>query len=370
VLGSLVAEIDALVAADPLGLADGDTVVELHRQCERLAAVLVRAAAAFDAGRSWEADGARSSASWLAARCRTPVSATRRRVRLGRELRSMPAAETAWLAGDVGEAHVEPLAAVRRRVGGEVFDADEERLVEHARTMGHRAFGQVLAYWEQAADPDGVERDAEAQRDGRRVHLSESFGGTWLLDGVLDPISGEIVATALDRIGEELFKVEWAEHGRAVRSPAQRRADALVEMARRAGAAPAGGRLPAPLFTVFVGYETLAGRMCELAGGSVVPPGSLLPWLTEAYIERVVFDGPDRVMNVGVRRRFFEGATRRAVEVRDRECYSEFCDEPAGRCEIDHVQPYGEGGLTVDDNGRPACPHHHRRRDGPGGPAP
>jgi hypothetical protein len=66
-------------------------------------------------------------------------------------------------------------------------------------------------------------------------------------------------------------------------------------------------------------------------------------------VERVVFDGPDRVKNVGVRRRIFAGATRRAVEVRDRECFSELCD-------------WAAGGLTIDTNGRPACGFHNRRR--------
>jgi hypothetical protein len=169
-----------------------------------------------------------------------------------------------------------------------------------------------------------------------------------------------------------LFDVDWAaareQLGEGVtvadlaRTPAQRRADALVEMARRAGAVPAGARLPEPLFSVVVGYETLAGRICELAHGTVVSPGSLLPWLTEAWVERVVFDGPDRVMNVGVRRRLFSGATRRAVEVRDRQCFEELCDVPAEQCEIDHIQPWAEGGLTVEGNGRPACAYHNRRR--------
>ena len=87
-------------------------------------------------------------------------------------------------------------------------------------------------------------------------------------------------------------------------------------------------------------------------------------------MERVVFEAPDRVRNVGVRRRIFTGATRRAVEVRDRECFSEFCDIAAEDCEIDHIQPWTNGGLTVDGNGRPACGYHNRRRHRPTGPAP
>ena len=136
-------------------------------------------------------------------------------------------------------------------------------------------------------------------------------------------------------------------------------------MARRAGAVPSGARLPEPLLTVLVGYETVAGRVCELASGTVVSPGSLLGWLDQAWVERVVFDGPDRVKNVGQRRRLFSGATRRAIEVRERKCYSEFCDVPAEDCQIDHVVPFAAGGLTVETNGRPACAYHNRNRHRP-----
>ncbi|MHB1504000.1 MAG: hypothetical protein ACYCTL_07615, partial [Acidimicrobiales bacterium] len=42
---------------------------------------------------------------------------------------------------------------------------------------------------------------------------------------------------------------------------AQRRADALVEMATRSRGLGAGSTRPAPLFSVYVGYETLHGRL-------------------------------------------------------------------------------------------------------------
>lgn len=109
----------------------------------------------------------------------------------------------------------------------------------------------------------------------------------WLGDLVLDPISGAIVSNQLRRIEDELFAAEWKEakerlgEGATItgadlaRTPTQRRADALVEMATRAGVAPENGRRPEPLFSVFVGYETFAGRMCQIADGAVVSPGTL-----------------------------------------------------------------------------------------------
>ena len=149
------------------------------------------------------------------------------------------------------------------------------------------------------------------------------------------------------------------------RTPAQRRADALVEMARRSLALPAGSRLPEPLFSVVVGYETFAGRVCELASGAVVAPADLARWLGEAWVERVVFDGPERVRDVGVRRRIFAGGSRRAVQLRDRECFHPYCEEPAEACEIDHVQPWAAGGPTTEANGRVACGFHNRQRHKP-----
>ncbi len=370
-IGLLAAALDEAVAVEPTILGDGEAIVALHRQLERLEAVFTRAVAAFDAGGTWSADGARTAASWVATKCRQPFPTTRARVRLGRELRHMAETEQAWLAGDIGKAQVGVLAEARR-CEADCFERDESLLVGQAQDLQYRHFANTVAYWCQLADPDGAEDKAKADHESRRLHVSKSWQGRYFLDGIFDPIGGEIFATTLEGIEKEFFDADWAEAKARVgdnatvgdlrRSAPQRRADAAVEMARRAGAVPEGARRPEPLFTVFVGYETFAGRICELAGGSVVSPGSLVPWLDEAWVERVVFDGPDRIKNVGVHRRLFAGATRRAAQVRERECFHEFCDQPAAHCEIDHVQPWSEGGLTIDENGRPACSWHNRWR--------
>ena len=373
VLDQLSDAIDAVCAEDPARLANGDAIVALHRQLARLEAATTRASAAFDAGRSWEADGARSAAAWLATRTHLPLATTRRRLRLGRALRHMAQVEAAWLAGDIDATHASALAAARTPRTEESFTRDEAMLVEQAKNLHHHHFTRALAYWCQHADPDGTEDRAEADHEARRLHLSQTYAGNWALDGRFDPIAGTVLHNALKRIEDELFALDWAQAkaraGEAVcvadleRSPAQRRADALVELARRAGAMPPGARLPEPLFTCLVGYESFAGRICQLANGTAISPGSLLRWLDAAWLERVVFAGPDRITNVGVRRRLFAGATRRAVEVRDRECYHEFCVKPAEDCEIDHVEPYATGGLTVTTNGQPACGFHNRLRN-------
>lgn len=79
----------------------------------------------------------------------------------------MAPTEAAWLAGEVGEAHVEALAGARAAVGGERFSPDEAPLVVQARALGHRDFLRTLAYWVQAVDGDGAEEAASAQHEAR-----------------------------------------------------------------------------------------------------------------------------------------------------------------------------------------------------------
>jgi hypothetical protein len=372
--------LDALVDVDPDALAGRDEVVALSRQLTRLEAVAARASAAFERTRAWEADGARTPSAWLASRCRVPEHVVRRRLQAGRVLPELPTVETAWLAGDVPSGAVEQLAAARNDTTAAQLRADEPELVRFAARLHPKAFARLVGHWRAGADPDGVEDDARRLHDHRRVHLSSTFEGAWVLDGVLDPVGGEIVAGALQGIGQELFRSDWAEaraaHGdaatadRLARTPAQRRADALVELARRAVASPTGATPARPLFTVVVDRPTF-GRVCELARSrTAVAPGALVPWLHEAEVQRVVFDPADRVLGVGAKRRLFTGADRRAVEVRDGECTSPFCAVPAEDCEVDHVVPFAEGGPTTPDNGRLACGFHNRSRPGAQRPEP
>jgi hypothetical protein len=132
-------------------------------------------------------------------------------------------------------------------------------------------------------------------------------------------------------------------------------------MARRAVTAPADGKRPQPLVSVLVGYETFRGRVCELADRIVITPGTVASLMDEALIERVVFDGPSRVLDLGRARRF-TGAVRRALDVLDRGCTHAGCNMPAERCQGDHIQPWSRGGETDPENGQLRCAYHNRWR--------
>jgi hypothetical protein len=371
-LAKLRAAVDELLSTDAAVLGEGDTVLGLLAELARLERVAAASAVAFDQSPEWCDEGAYNSSSWVTIRARCPRRSARRRLRLGKATCDMSLVDGAWRRGEIGSQHVEVLAAARTPAVADAFARDEAELVGWARSLSFAEFERKVQYWRQTVTPDAAEDTATAQREQRSVHLSQSFQGMWFGDATLDPVSGEIVSGELRRLEDELFKADWAdkkaELGREpavielCRTPAQRRADALVEMATRSRTAPSDGQRPVPLFTALVGYEALHGRICELASRTVVTPGSLVPWLDGAYVERVVFDGNGDLAEVGPRQRLFRGRLRRGIEVRDRQCAHPLCDVPVDRCQVDHIVPFEAGGETVAGNGRLLCGFHNRLR--------
>jgi len=370
-LAALTEAICKLARVDPGELADPQVLVDLSASLTRMEAVVARATAAFEASGAWGADGSRSAAAWSAAHCHLAPSTARRRVRLGRYLTAMVGFGAAHLDGALSTAHVEVAAAGLTPRSAAVFHRDEAMLVDQAKVLSFPDFVRAMAYWVQLADPGGTEEQAEAQRARRSVTLTEGIFGTWFGALTLDPIAGSIVAGELTRLEQLLFVADWEEAkgrlgrdpkvGELARSGPQRRADALVEMATRSRAMAPGAHRPVPLFNVFVDYETLSGRICELASGTVVSPGSLLSYLDAAVIERAVF-GPSRRVEVSATARLFSGATRRAIALRDRRCTHPSCDVSLEYCEVDHIVPFAMGGSTTQENGRLLCPAHNRMR--------
>lgn len=374
-LGLLTEANDELVGLD-LNVFDdealGGLLVGLEQQEARLAAVKARVMATFDVRRAYAGDGSRTAAAWLARATHCAPVAARALGRLGRRLRHMPATRLALAAGKISERHAQVLGGLydspRRRVA-EAFAGAEELLVGDAVDLLFDDFVAAVRYWLSLVDPDGAESDADADFAARHLHLSQTWRGTWRLDGQLDPIGGEEFHTELWRIEQELFRADWADaktlHGEnfrgdhLARTPTQRRADALVEMARRSAAKPADAIEPRPLLVIHLGDDSLA-RMCELASGTVVTPGRLVPLLDQANIQRIVYAGRSRrITELGARTRFFTGPLREAILLRDRRCTHPGCRVPAHHCQVDHKQPHSKHGPTDQFNGQAHCDPHN-----------
>ena len=283
----------------------------------------------------------------------------------------MAVVEAAWLAGDMGEAQVAVLAEARRCERRRASRAT--RPCWWARPdLRYRHFAKHRGLLVPAGRSRRAPRTRPRPTTTRRLHLSQSWQGRWFLDGILDPIGGAIFANTLERIEQELFEADWAEAKARVGDERQRHRPGPhpgpAPGRRRGGDGPAGGGDARGIRDGPSRCSPCSWATRPSPGGSASWPAA--PWSAPA---------PGAVAGRGLggagglrrprphqERGRAPAALRRGHpaggELRDRECFHQFCDQPAEDCEIDHVQPCSEGGLTIDENGRPACSWHNRWR--------
>ena len=183
------------------------------------------------------------------------------------------------------------------------------------------------------------------------------------LDVRLDPVAGAGVTAAIDRVAEQLWRANDGDARRA--SLSSRRADALVELCRRAGAGEADpGRPAGTTVVVVIDHQTLLSQLaakpvCELIDGTPLPPATARRLACEAGILPMVLDGTGQPLDVGRTRRLPTPVQRRALLVRDRGCVFPGCDRPPEWCDAHHVHPWESSGRTDLVNLMLLCEHHH-----------
>jgi hypothetical protein len=205
---------------------------------QRFEAAHLRLARRWDARRAWAGDGALSGTGWL--RNGTGQSSRRARalLRVASAVSSMQATEAAFEAEAITLDHVELLCRTRTEANAEVFDRDEALLVKAASEFDADQFAKVLRYWKACADAEGFGSDAEARHAARQASVSETLDGMVHINAVLDPEGGRLFKAIFDAIDTEFLRADGRDHELnqiAPRTNPQRRADALVDLARRAG---------------------------------------------------------------------------------------------------------------------------------------
>jgi 5-methylcytosine-specific restriction endonuclease McrA len=367
--------IDALLEVDPLGMPDAELhelVVGMQKAESHFAAARARLLAHWDARRTWANDGSKSAAARLARDCSLSKRTTRTELKRARNLRAMRPTAAALREGRISMDEADLLASANQREVAHLFQRDEEQLLGHLASLEFSQAERAVKYWLYLAQDEVGKTPASCRLEGRHLTAVRTLYDSVDLKGNLDAVGGTEFLTELARREQQLFEADWAEarakfgsgatEDQLARTAPQRRADALVEMARRSAAMAPGSRRPQPLITILTGLGMFA-HLCELANGTVLTPEEVVPLLSGADIERIVFDAPDRPLTIS-RQRSFPDALRRAIEVRDRHCqHPSGCDVAADRCQVDHIVPYTQGGLTSLDNGRCYCPHHNRLRN-------
>ena len=189
-------------------------------------------------------------------------------------------------------------------------------------------------------------------------------------DALLDPEGGEVYLTA---IGAEMTRDRRVHE---TRTPAQRRADALVNICRRSlDEGTVGGKRNArPHITVVVDLETLGDEAlltaarAEAAHTGHVSASTLARLTCDCNVSRVVTAGRSEILDAGRSTRTIPPAIWRALVARDRHCTAPGCARPPGRCEAHHIWHWDKGGPTSLENLKLLCWYHHHeehKRDPP-----
>ena len=309
-------------------------VLDRQRAIDRLVAEQAAELIYWKRSNTWSHDGSKSAAHHFSRQTGCSVSKARKLFTRSEKLSTMPATLSAYFNGDISTCRADLMISANANKLEELFQASEQELLDNVKILPFHQAQQFVDYWVEEAKESLREEGKVDDVDNRHASVLRSFDNGVDVTAWLDAIGGEIFATEFERQVQILWKQDEA-NPLSTRTVDQRRADALVEMARRSANFTTGGSSKA-LITVVMGIDSLK-RSCELASGRVVTPGQVAPLLSEALIERIMFDNPSSIIDVS-EKRLFVGAVRRAIEVRDKFCQDpSVCDLPAAKCQIDHI---------------------------------
>ncbi|MFP5333811.1 MAG: DUF222 domain-containing protein [Actinomycetes bacterium] len=287
---------------------------------------------------------------------------------------------TALARGEVSPQHVDVARQALTKLPTHLVSAHRAEIdasfAKNARTFTAKDFrllaSQVAAVLaparEDRLDPFAHERQqAVAWRDATgMVQVSGQLAGEGgllfktVLDHLAAPTRPAGDGDQLSLVGTEVD----------ARTPEQRTADALVEMARLAASHPdVGTRIGEPPRLVVhatvdqiswvPGSGATPPGLATCEGGGVISPGLLQRVACDAVLQIVVLDSKGAIVEMRDPGRLANRAMRRALAARDGGCAYPGCSAPPSWCEAHHVEMWSRGGRTVLRNLVLLCPRHH-----------
>jgi hypothetical protein len=332
-------------------------MVDLRRTVDRLEFQFSRRLGLFSKRRGYVALGFVSLISWLRRACRLMPGAAMQHSEMARNLPSLPKTSTALAAGDIGFHHAAVIARSVSEVGAEAVVEEESRLLKAAHNLDPKYLSYITRRLRYSIDPDGTLAHSNDQFDHRYLHLSQTLDGVFYLDARLDSEGGATLRAAINAL--EPIGVDE-------RSGAMRRADALVEIARRhldAGTLPevAGQK---PHLSVIASAATLAktpgAPAADLEWSEPITADAARRLACDSAMTRVLLAPNSEPIDVGRCTRTIPPALRRALVVRDRGCRFPGCDRPPDWCDGHHLIHWIDGGETKLSNTCLLCRRHHR----------
>jgi uncharacterized protein DUF222 len=340
------------------GSALGEGLIQLRESADRIEAAFADGVRRFDKSGEYAADGALSMVAWLRWKCRLSGGAAAERVSIARQLDKLPKIEQAFSRGDLGYQHVAAIARTADNVGAAAVRKEEGQLLKAAETMDPGQFTGVVKSFEHRVDAAFALAEANRAYARRYLHISEPSNGLMHLEGLLDTEGGATLKTALDALMPAPNKDDD-------RSGGQRRADALVDLARKAldgsKLGSVGGQRPHLVITASI--DTLAGvpgaPPAQLEGVGPISTETAQRYACDSTISYVRGLAELDAETSHAHRRI-PPATRRALVARDRDCVFPGCHRPPTWCDGHHLVWWTRGGKTEVPNLALVCGRHHR----------
>ncbi len=224
-----------------------ETVQALCVAQSRLEATRLAAVAALDANGAWVGDGSLTAAAWISRHTALDGPAARRDVRIAKRLRDTPGARDALAKGTLAPGAAAVIAD-GAAVDPEAFSQIEDAIVAAASSSPRAKIQAALQHWaELVRGDDQLGRDLQRQHERRGLYLAQTLDGTVMLSGTFDPIQGAELMGIIAAYDQHLFHHdnEHRDSDTDPRTPAQRRADALMDLLRAgAGSAARGDTAP------------------------------------------------------------------------------------------------------------------------------
>jgi hypothetical protein len=322
----------------------GLLLVALRGTIDKLELDFAAFAVQFAQSGQWEREGYNSAGDWLRFNCHLTSGAAWNLLSVGEKAGELPESVQAMREGDIGFAHLATMANTADKV--KAFD--ESSLLPLAREHSPGKFHYKCLHYRHAIDARAYCAEQSDQAENHYLRLSTAHSGHLLLTGVLDPVSGAAVRSALEPLARRSGKYDD-------RRLEQRLADALVERCTAGG--PAHLQVTASVETL-LGLPGAAGGEMEFA--MPVASATVQRLACDATLSRVLLDQRSLVIDVGQASRKILLGLRKALNLRDRHCRWPGCERPAFFCDAHHVQHWLDGGATELGNLVLLCKRHHR----------
>ena len=232
-------------------------------------------------------------------------------------------------------------------LAGGAITAAEEQPVDH--------FGRTVRdHINERTGGKDLEERRRRQRARREFSIRRQTDGMYRLNGLLDPLAGARVQTALGVECRRLFKTEDPKK-RATTT--QLYADALEALVTREGR----GKSLRTTLVVVADYDFVADQLsnARLYDGTPLATDEFVKLALEADILPALFDTKGQPLWLGRAYRDASIAQRIALAVRDKGCVG--CGAANSFCEPHHVDFWENGGPTDLDNLCLLCGHCHHK---------